>query len=1230
MKLFKLLLIFVLLFLGFSGLALVRAEPGLVAYWNFDEGSGSTAFDSSGNGNTGTLINGPSWVTGIIGNALNFDGVNDYVLVSDSQSLNITGNQFTISAWVYPRIQSQSFGDIINKRPTSSSLTQYYLSWWKSGSLTGFGTGLYNGSNVYFSASRFHPPNNWYYVVASYDGTHLRLWVDGELEIDNPVSGNLRYLNAPVRVGDLWSSWYFNGTVDELKVYNTALTPVQYNITDLKIKEIQPIQVIKGVPLIANKSTMVRVFVEMKNSTGQIGDLMRIDDVELSLRLNVSQWSKPVPVYSLFKTLINYDGKTYVMDKNIADSFIEAANKDNFIMRELDRSGIDAFNFPNVGSPLIIGNISSEAEIDPMNQILETNNSNNILKFNVSIKNVARQYIYGFFRAFKQGGITPTVDEVKEVTKLQSDYLTATYPFPDNGSYAPLYIPLVSPIEIPSKEYKALVKIEKMVNLLHLDVGVGVVDPTFGGNWYGITNTYTSKAVLLTTDVLERRNAAGIAQPSTLAHEFGHVYGDFCEEYEVAGFLDFGECDNTPGIISDWDETNWPYGNLAEDGWDVRRITGSGPKISANRSNTKWVLNNYCFMQNANTKPWIEREHYLVLMDKLVDGGRDPEVMLIGGFIYDDDTVNLTPIYVINSTISEDLGGNYSINLLASNGTIISSVSFEPRFEFFDEEMNKYVSPFVFTLEYTPSVNKLIVNKQGVVLYQSIVSPAGPIASVDSIMPLGENMFSVMFSTLDTDGDVLYKTFSYTSDNGITQYLLLFEENNVSSPIVFNLTGLPGSADGKIKLTVTDGFNIAEVFSPPFAVAFNVPSITINSPVADSVFSDSVEMKLEAVAYDAEDGDLSQSVAWFSNIDGLLGSGSPFYVSNFTIGTHVITATVSDSHGNTQNSFVEITISESNETDVSIDAISFSPASPRIDEQAMISAILSSKINEASANILFYDGDPLFGGILIFDTDMITNPNFDNVISVPYAFSTFGFHNIFVIINSTSLSDINSSNNQANKTISVLPPFMCGDVNNDGVHSVIDVVNMINVAFRGANQTGLAPLWVWDVNGDSVINIIDVVKIINVAFRGANVTTELSCNEPVPYVQASTTINIQKINGGFSASASIDRNVAGMQFDLSYDSSKVKISGVKTATRTSGMTITNTQISSGKNRIAIYSDNGEKFIKSGQGTLFTVQATGNDFSSLKLIPAVVDYKTSNGFSDVKVSYKFKTTTRLLA
>jgi hypothetical protein len=73
---------------------------GLVGYWQFDEGSGTSGSDSSGQGNTGNLINTPTWIAGVSGNALSFNGTNQYVNIPDDNTLDFGTIDFTIAAWI--------------------------------------------------------------------------------------------------------------------------------------------------------------------------------------------------------------------------------------------------------------------------------------------------------------------------------------------------------------------------------------------------------------------------------------------------------------------------------------------------------------------------------------------------------------------------------------------------------------------------------------------------------------------------------------------------------------------------------------------------------------------------------------------------------------------------------------------------------------------------------------------------------------------------------------------------------------------------------------------------------------------------------------------------------------------------------------------------------------------------------------------------------------------------
>ena len=72
---------------------------GLVGHWSFDEGNGNVVYDYSGNDNTGNIY-GATWVEGVLGGALSFDGVDDYIEISNTPEFN-SFTQITTSSWVY-------------------------------------------------------------------------------------------------------------------------------------------------------------------------------------------------------------------------------------------------------------------------------------------------------------------------------------------------------------------------------------------------------------------------------------------------------------------------------------------------------------------------------------------------------------------------------------------------------------------------------------------------------------------------------------------------------------------------------------------------------------------------------------------------------------------------------------------------------------------------------------------------------------------------------------------------------------------------------------------------------------------------------------------------------------------------------------------------------------------------------------------------------------------------
>ncbi len=203
-----------------AGVQAEEADDGLVAEWHFDEGSGSVLADSSGNGNDG-VIHGATWVEGTYGTALSFDGVDDYVEVPYSSSLDITG-AITAEVWVqvlnsqysnnHPFMLSHQTASIIGyglqfEERTYTQKVQFVVGNGGSWQITPFSSGL--------------SFNSWHNIVGTaIDGGNMKLYVDGVLNTKATFSGDIGGANGQLRLGGN----RFKGIIDEIRIYNRALT----------------------------------------------------------------------------------------------------------------------------------------------------------------------------------------------------------------------------------------------------------------------------------------------------------------------------------------------------------------------------------------------------------------------------------------------------------------------------------------------------------------------------------------------------------------------------------------------------------------------------------------------------------------------------------------------------------------------------------------------------------------------------------------------------------------------------------------------------------------------------------------------------------------------------------------------------------------------------------------------------------------------------------------------
>jgi len=226
---------------------LAAEDPNLIGWWTFDDGSGSVAKDASGKGHDATLLGGPEYVKGETSSgALSFDGVDDIVQVAEVPAFDLS-NALTITAWVKVNNLS-TYYFILDKSPSGTAPNNYSGNYeFRTAVTTGVLQLLHQTSQgtdyATYNSTAGITAGRWYHVAVTFvKGGQVKFYLDGVPAGSTPQTANFPILNdEPLRIGGRKDGYsFFNGQVDDVRLYNRALTDAEVKQVGARLKAYAP------------------------------------------------------------------------------------------------------------------------------------------------------------------------------------------------------------------------------------------------------------------------------------------------------------------------------------------------------------------------------------------------------------------------------------------------------------------------------------------------------------------------------------------------------------------------------------------------------------------------------------------------------------------------------------------------------------------------------------------------------------------------------------------------------------------------------------------------------------------------------------------------------------------------------------------------------------------------------------------------------------------------------
>lgn len=202
----------------YTGNMLLPVQSISLLNYGFEEGSGSIAIDSSPSNFDSNITSATHTTNAVDGSyALNFDGIDDKVVIADMNELDLT-ETITMAAWVKTT-------DITKNQCIMGKNTAYFFTLLGNTTAAKIRLGLRIGSSwVTATSSPIISPNTWTHITASYDSSSIKLYVDGLEVTSKSQTGLISTSNKDLEIGSIWNGWYFIGAMDNVQLYDFTLT----------------------------------------------------------------------------------------------------------------------------------------------------------------------------------------------------------------------------------------------------------------------------------------------------------------------------------------------------------------------------------------------------------------------------------------------------------------------------------------------------------------------------------------------------------------------------------------------------------------------------------------------------------------------------------------------------------------------------------------------------------------------------------------------------------------------------------------------------------------------------------------------------------------------------------------------------------------------------------------------------------------------------------------------